>query len=234
EAELTGSGYSTRMRAALLCLETTHNAAGGTVLGLDYLAAVKALAAAHGTAVHIDGARVFNAAVALGVPIARIAQHTDTITFCLSKGLGAPVGSILCGDSAVITRARRFRKQLGGTLRQAGVIAAAGLVALETMVDRLADDHRRARRLAEGLAALDPGLCDPAGVETNIVYLDLSSSGISAADWSNRLGGHGILCRPYSTTRMRLLTHADIAEDDIDRALAAFRAIWQAAPRRAA
>ena len=231
-AEIAGSGYSTRLHPALLCLETTHNAAGGTVLPMDYLAAVRALAAEHGIAVHIDGARVFNAAIALGVPVAQIAQHADTITFCLSKGLGAPVGSLLCGPAAVIRRARQTRKMLGGTMRQSGVLAAAGLVALDTMVDRLADDHRRAKHLAAGLAALHPSLCE--APETNIVYLDLAASGLSAPDWCQRLGAAGIICRPYSATQIRLLTHADISDADTDAAISAFQSIWPAARSRAA
>ncbi len=225
-SELDGSGYSTRLRPAVMCLETTHNAAGGTVLPLDYMAAVRSLTAAHGMAVHVDGARVFNAAVALGVPVADIARHADTVTFCLSKGLGAPVGSVLCGPEPVIRRARQVRKLLGGTMRQAGVLAAAGLVALDSMVERLAEDHRRARRLAEGLASLHPSLCDPAAVATNIVYVDLSASGMSAPDWCRHLAGHGVTVRPYSATRVRLLTHADVDDAMIDAALAAFRAGW--------
>ena len=227
-AELDGSAYSTRLRPAVMCLETTHNAAGGTVLPLDYLAAVRSLTAAHDMAVHVDGARVFNAAVALGVPVAAIAQHADTLTFCLSKGLGAPVGSVLCGPEAVIRRARQVRKLLGGTMRQSGVLAAAGLVALDTMVDRLADDHRRAKRLAEGLASLHPSLCDPTGVATNIVYVDLAASGLSAPDWCRHLATRGVTCRPYSATRVRLLTHADVDDAMIDAALAAFHAGWPA------
>ena len=234
QAEIQGSGYSTRLHPALMCLETTHNAAGGTVLPLDYMAAIRGLTTEHGMAVHLDGARVFNAAVALGVPVAEIARHTDTVTFCLSKGLGAPVGSILCGPAAVITRARQARKLLGGAMRQSGVLAAAGIVALDTMVDRLADDHRRAKRLAEGLAALHPAVCDPAGVQTNIVYIDLSASNLAAAEWCMRLGGHGVTCRPYSATKMRLLTHADVSDSDIDAVLAAFTALWPAERARAA
>jgi threonine aldolase len=256
-AELEGSGYSTRLRPALMCLETTHNAAGGTVLPLDYLAAVRALTAQLGMAVHIDGARLFNAAVALGVPASEIARHADTVTFCLSKGLSAPVGSVLCGPEAVIRRARQARKLLGGTMRQAGVLAAAGIVALDTMVTRLADDHRRARRLAEGLAALHGSVCDPTQVATNIIYVDLAASGIPAAEWCRHLAEHGVVCRPYSATRMRLLTHADLPEhgvvcrpysatrmrllthadlpeEAIDTALAAFRAGWPADRTRAA
>lgn len=234
EAELAGAHHGQRLRPALLWLENTHNAAGGTVLPLDYLAGARALATRHGAAIHIDGARLFNAAVALGVPVARIAQHADTVTFCLSKGLGAPVGSVLCGNAAVIRRARQMRKMLGGTLRQSGIIAAAGIVALETMVDRLAEDHARARRLAEGLAALHPELCDPTAVETNIVFFNPKPSGLSPADWSKRLDAQGVLCRPYGTERIRLLTHADVSDADLDRALAAFRAVWQGRVSQAA
>ncbi len=233
-AEVEGSFYSTRLRPALMCLETTHNAAGGTVLALDYMAAVRALTAKHGMALHVDGARVFNAAVALGVKVSEIARHADTVTFCLSKGLGAPVGSLLCGPEAVMRRARQARKLLGGTMRQSGVLAAAGIVALETMVDRLADDHRRAKRLAEGLAALHQTVCDPAGIETNIVYVDLAASQLSTAEWCKRLGEHGVVCRPYSATQIRLLTHADVSDSDIEAALSAFQAIWPAERARAA
>ena len=232
EAELRGSMYGTRLRPALLCLETSHNAAGGAVLPLDYLEPVRALASRHGLAVHIDGARVFNAAVALNVPASRIAAHADTVTFCLSKGLSAPVGSVLCGPREVITRARLFRKMLGGGMRQAGVFAAAGIVALETMVDRLAEDHARARRLAEGLAALDASLCEPARVETNILFVDVAASGLDAAEWCRRVLEHGVVCRPSSATRLRLVVHAEIGDGGIERTLRAFAACWENAVNR--
>jgi len=225
-AELASSSYAARLRTALVCVETTHNAAGGIVPPLTYLASVHDAAKRHDASVHMDGARVFNAAVALGVPVSAIAATADTVTFCLSKGLGAPVGSVLCGPTAVIKRARQARKLLGGTLRQAGVLAAAGIVALDTMVDRLADDHAHAKRLAEGLHALDPSTCDPKSVETNIVFADFNASGIPAADWCQRLAAHGIICRPSDPWRIRLLTHADISGADITTALAAFRSEW--------
>lgn len=228
-AALAGSGYGARLRPALLCVETTHNAAGGTVPPLAYLAEAREAATRQDTAIHMDGARLFNAAVALGVDAAEVARAADTVTFCLSKGLGAPVGSVLCGPRAVIERARRTRRMLGGTMRQAGVLAAAGLVALDTMVARLADDHRRARTLAEGLHALHPALCDPGVVATNIVFVDLAASGHSPAEWSRLLAARGIACRPYDATRMRLLTHADVSDADIAATLAAFRAEWPAA-----
>lgn len=229
EAACSGGGYGTaRLRPALLCLETTHNAAGGAVLPLDYLAAARQVAVRHGMAVHIDGARLFNAAAALGVPVEAIARHADTVTFCLSKGLSAPVGSVLCGPAALIARARLFRRMLGGTMRQSGVVAAAGLVALDTMTERLAEDHRRARRLAEGLAAIHPALCDPASVETNMVYADFAASGRAAGEWARLLGTAGIVCRAADATRMRLVTHADLDDADIEAMLGIVQELWPA------
>ncbi len=231
---LAGGGYGTRLRTALVCVETTHNAAGGSVPPLAFLAAVQDAATAAQAAVHMDGARVFNAAIALDVEVSRIAGYATTVTFCLSKGLGAPVGSVLCGPAEVIRRARQARKTLGGTMRQAGVLAAAGLVALDTMVARLADDHRRARWLAEGLHRLHARICDPGAVETNILFVDMAASGIPAAEWCRRLGVRGIVCRPTDATRIRLLTHADITDADVEATLGAFRAEWPASAARAA
>ena len=144
---------------------------------------------------HIDGARIFNAAVALGVPAAAIARHGDSIGFCVSKGLSAPFGSVLCGSAAFIERARAYRRMVGGGMRQAGVMAAAGIVALERMVDRLADDHRRAKRLAEGLHAIDPRLSDPQLVETNIVMVEIGHTGADAKAWMAALREAGVGCR---------------------------------------
>jgi threonine aldolase len=225
--------YGTLPKPGLLCLETTHNAAGGAVLPLDYLAAAREVATRRGIPLHIDGARLFNAAVALGVRAEAIARHADTITFCLSKGLGAPVGSLLCGSAEFIGRARRNRRMLGGTLRQAGVLAAAGLVALERNIERLAEDHARAKRLAEGLAAISPTLSDPAAVETNILFVDFAASGIGAAEWAKRLAAHGVTCRPSSATRMRWVTHLDIDDAGVETALAAVAALWPKAARTA-
>ena len=172
---------------ALVCMETTHNGAGGTVLPLAHMQRVHALAREHGVPVHTDGARLFNAATALGVPAAEIAKHSDSVCFCVSKGLSAPVGSVLCGSKAFIERARPFRRMVGGNLRQAGSIAAAGIVALETMVGRLQDDHARAQKLAAGFHAVDASLADPASVETNIVRVNVGHTGRSAAQGL----GHG-------------------------------------------
>jgi threonine aldolase len=227
DAACEAGDYGTLPKPRLLCLETTHNAAGGAVLPLDYMAGAAALARRRGLILHLDGARLFNAAVALGVPAEAIARHADSVTFCLSKGLGAPVGSLLCGSRDFITRARRTRRMLGGTMRQSGVLAAAGLYALDHMVERLAEDHARARRLALGLAEIAPGLCDPAAVETNILFLDFTTSGRTAAEWAGRLGERGIACRASSATRMRLVLHADLGDADVDATLAAFAALWR-------
>ncbi|WP_270933912.1 GntG family PLP-dependent aldolase [Falsiroseomonas oryzae] len=227
DAVFAGGAHAVaRLRPSLLCLETTHNAAGGAVLPLPYLAEARAAAQRHGMALHIDGARLFNAAVALGVPAEAIARHADTVTFCLSKGLGAPVGALLCGPAPFIERGRLFRRMLGGAMRQSGVLAAAGLVALDGIAERLAADHRRARDLATGLAAIHPGLCDPAAVETNIVMLDFTPSGRDAAEWARLLGVRGITCRATDAARMRLVTHGDLGDGDIAVLVDAVRALW--------
>lgn len=215
---------------ALICMETTHNGAGGTVLPLAHMQAVHKLAQQHGIPVHTDGARLFNAAAALGVPAATIASHTDSVCFCVSKGLSAPVGSVLCGSHEFIERARPFRRMVGGNMRQAGLIAAAGIVALETMVDRLAEDHATARRLAAGLHAVDASLVDPAGVETNIVRVHVGASGLGAAQWSEAFRAHGILVSPADAVSLRFVTHRHISASDVDQAVAACRAIWNRQP----
>jgi threonine aldolase len=214
-----------RLATALVCVETTHNSAGGAVIPLASLAKIRAAADERGVPVHIDGARLFNAAVALGVPAAEIARHADSVGFCLSKGLSAPVGSVVCGSVAFIERARAFRRMLGGAMRQAGVIAAAGIVALDSTVARLADDHRRARRIAEGLHALDRRLVDPRRVESNIMMVDLAGSGADAAAWGKALTARGLRAGTWSRTQLRLVTHRHIGDADVEGAVAAFRAV---------
>ena len=216
-----------RLATALICLETTHNDAGGAVPSLEHMAAVSALARERGVPVHIDGARLFNAAVALGVPASRIAAHGDTLAFCVSKGLSAPIGSLLCGSRAFIERARAFRRMVGGNLRQAGVAAAAGIVALEEMVDRLAEDHRVARLLASGLHDLDSSLTEPETVETNIVNVDLTASARTAPEWAAALKEQGILVGPTKPRRLRLVTHRHVGDEEAKRALAAFRSLTE-------
>jgi threonine aldolase len=212
-------------RTRLIALENTHNRCGGAVLRPQYMAAVREVADRHGLAVHLDGARIFNAAVALGMPTAELARDVDSVTFCLSKGLSAPVGSVLCGSEDFIRRARRARKVLGGGMRQAGVLAAAGIVALDKMVDRLAEDHANAKRLAAGLAEM-PGIdIDPATVETDIVIFALLRDDITPQELSDRLREQGILLLPTEGRRLRAVTHYGIDTAAIDQALAAFRRI---------
>jgi threonine aldolase len=212
-----------KLATALVCVETTHNSAGGAVIPLSCLAAVRDVTARAGVPVHIDGARLFNAAVALGVPAAAIARHADSIGFCVSKGLSAPFGSVLCGSAAFIERARAFRRMVGGAMRQAGMMAAAGIVALEQMVDRLADDHRRALRIADGLEAIDRRLADPRLVDTNIVMVNVGATGSDAGRWAQALAARGLRAGTWSTTSLRLVTHRHIDDEAVMQALAIFR-----------
>lgn len=212
-------------RTRLVCLENTHNMCGGAVLRPDYMAAVRRIADRRGLSVHLDGARIFNAAVALGLPAAELTKDVDSVTFCLSKGLSAPVGSVLCGDGDFIHEARRARKILGGGMRQAGIIAAAGIVALEEMVDRLAEDHANAKRLAEGLADI-PGIeIDPDTVETDIVFFELVRDDMTPAELSEHLRERGVLVSPKVGRWLRAVTHYGIEAEDIDAALTAFRRV---------
>lgn len=212
---------------ALICMENSHNGAGGAVLPLAYMQHVHELARSHGVPVHTDGARLFNAAAALGVTAAEVAKHTDSVCFCVSKGLSAPIGSVLCGSTAFIERARPFRRMVGGNMRQAGSIAAAGIVALETMVDRLKDDHASARRLADGLHRIDARLCNPADAETNIVRVDVSFTGRSATQWSDMLAKAGIAVSPADPRSLRFVTHRHVGSEEVDQAIAAFAAAYR-------
>jgi threonine aldolase len=215
---------------SLVCMETTHNGAGGAVLPLAHMQRVHTLAREHGVPVHTDGARLFNAAAALGVSVAEIARHTDSVCFCVSKGLSAPIGSVLCGPKPFIERARAFRRMVGGNMRQAGLIAAAGIVAIETMARRLPEDHRRARVLAQGFHALDARLVDPAMVESNIVRVSVAHSGRSAAQWSDAFRARGIAVSPADPRSLRFVTHRHIGDDDIARTVKACAEICTASP----
>jgi threonine aldolase len=207
----------------LICLENTHNRAGGAPLSAAYTDQVGAIARRHGLRLHLDGARIFNAAVALGTPADRLAQAADSVTFCLSKGLCAPVGSLICGSGDFIERARRTRKQLGGGMRQAGVIAAAGIVALETMVERLADDHARAARLASGLAKIPWIRVEKDPPPTNMIFFDLTdSSGMDSKGLETQLKAKGVLIHPVGSRRVRLVLHHDVDDEGVEDALAAF------------
>ncbi len=215
------------MGTALIWLENTHNRAGGTVLPLAHMETVHRLAREHGVPVHLDGARLFNAAIALGVSSTDIAQHADSACFCVSKGLSAPVGSILCGSREFIERARGYRRMVGGNMRQAGPLAAAGIVALETMVNRLVEDHRTAKRLAEALNRIEASLCDPGDVQTNLVRVDTSASGRPAAQWSAALEAEGLRVSPAGTHSLRFVTHRHITPADVDTAAATFAVLWK-------
>lgn len=208
-------------RSRLICLENTHNRCGGACLTPEYMRQVRALADRYNLRVHLDGARVFNAAVALGMDVREMTRDAHSVSFCLSKGLSAPVGSLVCGPADFIRQARRARKVLGGGMRQAGVIAAAGIVALEQMVDRLADDHANARRLAEGLADTPGIILDPDRVPTNIVIFELQDGTMEPAEFCQRLAEHGVKMSPVEGRRIRAVTHYGIEAEHIDQALAA-------------
>jgi threonine aldolase len=207
----------------LVCIENTHNRHGGTCCTPEEIAAVAAVAHDAGVPVHLDGARLFNAAIALKRPAADFARHVDSVTFCLSKGLSAPVGSVICGSAELIERARRWRKMLGSGMRQVGILAAAGIVALERMVDRLAEDHVNARRLAEGLAKM-PGLgIDLATVQTNIVILRVERGAAATAELVKGCAARKVKVHATGAATIRCVTHKDVDAEDISRALEAFR-----------
>ena len=197
--------------------ENTHNRHGGIVWPLEALREASEAAHAQGLRVHLDGARIFNAAIALDVSAADIAACADTVTFCLSKGLACPIGSVFCGSHEDVEEARRWRKRLGGGMRQVGVVAAAGLVALRTMVDRLAEDHANARTLGEGLAELDGVKCDLGRVQTNLVYFELDR--MPAPRFTDECRKHGLLSDWIDAHRMRFVTHYGIDAQDVQRTL---------------
>ncbi|TMC30784.1 MAG: aminotransferase class I/II-fold pyridoxal phosphate-dependent enzyme [Chloroflexi bacterium] len=204
----------------LLCLENTHNRKGGTCLTPTQTRALCAVAHEAGFPVHLDGARVFNAAVALRVDVRELTAPVDSVMFCLSKGLSAPVGSMLAGSAAFIDHARRMRKMVGGGMRQAGVLAAAGLCALNEMVDRLADDHANARRLADGLQGLPGVEVDLSRVETNMVFGDCRPP-LTAGEFIDRCREVGVLLDQASPHRWRMVTHRGVSAEDVDYAIAA-------------
>jgi threonine aldolase len=212
-------------RTRLILLENTHNRCGGAPLTAEYMDAVGGLAKDHHLKLHVDGARIFNASVALGADVRELAAPADSISFCLSKGLGAPVGSLLCGSRDFIAEARRNRKVLGGGMRQAGVIAAAGIVALTEMVDRLAEDHANARKLAEGLAEMDGVAVRLPGIRTNIVYIDVTRPEMDAPALAQRLRGEGVALLAAGPRQLRAVTHYHVSTDDITVALSAFRRV---------
>jgi len=210
----------------LICIENTHNRCGGAVLSVEYTNTVADLAKSNGLFFHIDGARIFNAAVALGVPASLLAKGADSVTFCLSKGLCAPVGSMLCGSEAFIHKARRSRKQLGGGMRQAGILAAAGIVALEKMTDRLNEDHERTRALASGINNI-PGIAvEKIPPPTNMVFIRVNKDhALDAYGWASQLREHGILISPVEERRIRLVLHHWISDENIEEVVRSFEAV---------
>jgi threonine aldolase len=216
----------------LLCLENTHNRCGGAVLTTDYTNEVCNLAHTRGLKVHLDGARIFNAAIALGVPAQALVRSCDSVALCLSKGLSAPVGSLLCGSEDFIERARKFRKMLGGGMRQAGIIAAAGVVALETMVDRLAEDHANARRLAEGLANIKGINLAQDEIPTNIVMFHVSPP-LSPVEFIEALDTAGVKVGLRDGRPFRAVTHRMVSSSDINEALTRIETVCRRLHRRA-
>jgi len=214
-------------RTALICLENSHNNCGGTVITAAQTDAIGEFAHERGLRVHLDGARIFNAAAALGVDAKTLTRGVDTVQFCFSKGLAAPVGSIVCGDGETIAKARRVRKLLGGAMRQAGVIAAAALVALEEMRDRLKEDHRNAKALAQGLAQIDGVKVDPAKVVTNIVSFEIDAAWTDVGAFQKVCAEQGLRFSRYlgNSPRLRAVTHNDVTKADVDAALEIARAV---------
>ena len=213
-------------RTRLIALENTQNRCGGTVLSLDYMNAVGEFAKSKGLALHLDGARVFNAAVALNASAAEVAAPFDSVTFCLSKGLSAPVGSVICGSREFVSKAHRIRKQLGGGMRQAGILAAAGIVALDSMVDRLGEDHLRARNLAEGLASVSGLVLDEGTPHTNMIFMNLAGAAdISAEDVIEKMAAQNIRISMAGKRRFRLVLHYWISDEDVAKVVAAFDAL---------
>jgi threonine aldolase len=214
-------------RPGVICLENTHNRCGGRILTPEYFGDVAAVAAEHGLPVHLDGARLFNAAVAAERPITDWTRHVSSVQLCLSKGLSAPVGSLICGSAGFVDEARRMRKILGGGMRQAGVIAAPGIVALTEMVGRLADDHRNARILADGVSALQGVVLDPPDVDTNIVVFRMPDA-TRAEAFEDALGREGVLVSNFGGGRLRVVTHDGITEADCRAAVEVMRRVHMA------
>jgi threonine aldolase len=203
----------------LVCIENTHNRSGGTIITPEQIRAISEVAKAHGLKLYMDGARIFNAAVAMGIDMKEFTKHVDNLMFCLSKGLSCPIGSIVVGSHEFIEKARKARKILGGGMRQAGIIAAPGIIALEKMVDRLREDHINARMLAEGLARIEGISVSLKAVQTNIVQMDVSGLGITANQFVSKLKEKGILALSMSKSIVRIVTHRGIEKKHIEKTL---------------
>ncbi len=214
--------------ADLVTIENTHQVGGGSVMGVAAVGDIAAACAAGGVPLYLDGARIFNACTVEGAPVADYAGHATAMMFCLSKGLGAPIGSVLVGDDDFVREARRLKVLFGGAWRQAGIMAAAGLIALDEGPKRLHEDHANARTLAEGVAAILPGSVDPLTIQTNIVFADVTSTGRTAEEWASLLAAEGVLVTMVGG-RIRMLTHVGIDAADVQAALAAWRRAAKAA-----
>ena len=209
----------------LVCLENTHNRGGGSIYPIERIAEISRLARSKGLLVHLDGARLWNASVATGIKPHEYAQWADSVSVCLSKGLGAPVGSLVAGSRTFIERVHRFRKMFGGGMRQVGIIAAAGIYALDHHIERLKEDHQKAKHLALGLHEIQGVSIDPEYVETNIVIFDIAEMGMTATQVRDEMKKKGVLIHPFGRTQIRLVTHLDVSKEDIETALKAFREV---------
>ena len=212
----------------LVCLENTHNRGGGSIYPLEKMTDIYRLAQTRGLLLHLDGARLWNASIATGIKPHEYAQSADSVSVCLSKGLGAPIGSLVAGSKPFIDRVHRFRKMFGGGMRQVGIVAAAGIHALDFHLERLAEDHQNARRLSVGLKELKGVSIDPKFVETNIVIFDVANSGMTASQVAEAMKKEGVLIHPIGKTQIRLVTHLDVTSEDIEMALKAFRKLLKA------
>lgn len=214
-------------RTRLIILENTHNGCSGYPLDEGYMTAVREIANHHQLKIHVDGARFFNAAVALGTDPKKLAAEADSISFCLSKGLAAPVGSVICGTQDFIDNARRARKVVGGGMRQAGVLAAAGIVALNEMVDRLVEDHANAKKLAMGLAEM-PGISiEPDQIHTNIIFFEVNRKDMTRQEFVQQIDAAGVRMLPLGPQKIRAVTHYHITSEDIDQALSAISKVMR-------
>ncbi|MCK4428547.1 MAG: low-specificity L-threonine aldolase [candidate division Zixibacteria bacterium] len=217
-------------QTTLICLENTHNRAGGTIYPIEEIKKIREATKPLGIKMHLDGARLWNATIATGIPLDEYARHFDSVSVSLSKGLGAPIGSVICGSSDFILIARRNRKMFGGGMRQVGIIAAAGIYAIENNFNRLNEDHRNAKALAEGLSKIPKISVDSESVQTNIVVIDIKESGMEVGEVLEELKEKGVLAVPFGRNKIRCVTHLDVTRDDIDQALETFQQIF--APQR--
>jgi threonine aldolase len=209
----------------LICLENTHNRGGGSIYPIEKIAEIYRLAKSKGLLIHLDGARLWNASVATGIKPHEYAQWADSVSVCLSKGLGAPIGSIVAGSKTFIDRVHRFRKMFGGGMRQVGIIAAAGIYALDHHIERLGEDHQNAKWLALGLKELEGVSIDPEQVETNIIIFNIANTGMTAPQMAEAMKRNGVLIHPIGKTQIRLVTHLDVSSEDIEKALKAFEKV---------